>query len=577
MSVNVPKIMLIDLTNETIEVLERGDLVSYLGGVSMGVQLLKEYGHPKENAFSPEQPIIFTRGPLNTIFPVVTKTCAIFKSPLTEELGESYAGLRLSMAMGMAGLMGIVIKGKANKPVVLNISNDTMKIKDANALWGLNTDEATRLLHDDTGRRGLRSIMVIGESGEKLIRYSCVTVDSYRHFGRLGLGAVLGSKMVKGIVIEGDIGASISNPRDYQKVYEEIYQKVNETELMEKYHGIGTSININALNDLKALPTHNFQQNHFDMANEISGEHFAENHLVKKIACSGCTIGCIHIALLRQKFGDSHEYHSSTVAYDHELIFALGTMLGIGNAQEVLMLIEEVEMIGYDVMSVGVLMSWLTEAYEKKIITSNETICSPEFGNAFVYREILRNIVQQPNEFYKLAGLGTDALAKKYGGRDFAMVLGKNEVAGYHTGYGNLMGQTVGARHSHLDNAGYSFDQGGEVTKEELVDKLIQEETDRNLLNSLVICLFARKIYDYETVVKALNTIGYEVTEEELRVLAKKTFIEKIKLKEEMGFSYEELTFPKRFFEVEGGGKKLNLEDAQELLNLYIKKIDELR
>lgn len=570
--------MVIDLDNEEAEVLDRPDLSTYIGGVALGLQLLKEHGFPEEEALNPQQPIIYTKGPLNTVFPVVTKTCSLFKSPLTGELGESYVGMRFSMAMGMAGLDGLVIKGKANRPIILKINNHSLEIKEGHSLWGLNTDETTRLLHDQPGRRGLRSILVIGEAGEKNINFACVTVDTYRHFGRLGLGAVMGSKGIKGIIVEGDQSQIIDNPKKYNKVYEEIYHRVNETDLMEKYHGVGTSININALNDIKALPTHNFKDNCFEFANEISGETFAKDHLIKKVACSGCTIGCIHIALLRQKYGDSHEYQSSTIAYDHELIYSLGSMLGVGNPEELMVLIETVELMGLDAMTTGVLLAWITEAYEKGYITEKETIEKPQFGNAKAYHEMIKLIVKQPNLFYKQAAKGTHYLAEKYGGKDFAMVLGKNEVAGYHTGYGNLIGQAVGGRHSHLDNAGYSFDQEkGNIGNEELVKKLIQEEIDRNLLNSLVICLFARKIYDYPTVIAGLEAIGQKVSLEDLKKLATKTFIEKIALKEKMGFSYDEIHFPKRFFETMGGRNKLNAEEAHLILDLYKEEIKKIR
>ncbi|MBM7614853.1 aldehyde ferredoxin oxidoreductase N-terminal domain-containing protein [Alkaliphilus hydrothermalis] len=573
-----PKIMVLDLTDKRTEVIEREDLAPYIGGVGIGVQLLKEYGNPKGEPLSEEQPMIFSKGPMNTIYPVVTKTCSLFKSPLTGELGESYAGARLSMAMGMAGLDGIVIKGKAKGPVALHINNEHVEFKNANPLWGLDTDETTRLLHDDTGRRGLRSILVIGEAGEKEVAYSCVTVDTYRHFGRLGLGAVMGSKKVKAIVVEGDTSQPIPNPKEYRRVYKDIYEKVNNTDLMEKYHGIGTSINVNSLNDLKGLPTRNFQDNHFELANEISGENFAEKHLIKKVACSGCTIGCIHIALLRKKFGESHEYESSALAYDYELIYSLGTMLGVGDPQKLLQLIEMVELIGVDAITMGVLLAWVTEAFDKDIIKEEETLCRPKFGNVDDYCRMMKYIVEQPNDFYRVAAKGTDALAKKYGGRDFAMVLGKNEIAGYHTGYGNILGHTVGARHSHLDNGGYSFDQSmEELDKEKLVNQLLQEEIDRNLLNSLVICLFARKVYDEVTVIDALKAIGYEVTEEQLKSLAKKIFIEKVKLKEEMGYSYADSYFPKRFFDTKASGKKLQMDEMKDLLALYISKIQDLK
>lgn len=569
------KILNIDLNNGNIKIEERQDLTKYIGGVSLATQLLKEYCLPEEPALHPMQPIIFTKGPLNTIFPVVTKVCSMFKSPVTEELGESYAGLRLALAMGMAGLDGIVIVGKAEEPIYIHIDGDEVRIKDAKPLWHLNNDETNRLLHDHSGRRGLRSILTIGLGGVNQVRFANVTVDTYRHFGRLGLGCLMGSKNLKAIVVEGINNQPVEDSKKYREIYQEIYKKVTETDVMEKYHGLGTSININILNEAGALPIYNFQKSSHEEAVYISGESFAKSRLIKKVACSGCPIGCIHVALLRKEFSQPVEYEASTMSYDHELIYSLGTMLGVWSLDGLLRLIEAVELLGLDAMATGVLLSWMTEAYDKNIITEKETIVLPKFGDVEAYEAIINHIVMKTNDFYRTAGRGTHYVSRKYGGTDFAMVLGKNEVAGYHTGYGNIIGQAIGARHSHLDNAGYSIDQENEsFTKEKVVEKLIEEEINRNLLNSLVICLFARKIYDEATVMKALDSIGYNLDQAALRELGEKTFSEKIMLKKRMGFDYYDLSIPERFFDTCSYGERLNREETEEILNIYIKEIE---
>ena len=550
----------------------------YLGGVALGVQLMKEHSLLEEGPLVAQQPIIFAKGPLNTIFPVVTKTCALFKSPLTGELGESYAGLRMSMAMSMAGIDAIVMKGNSKSPVYIHIDGEEVKLKSAAPLWGLNTDETTRLLHDAPGRRGLRSILTIGAAGERGVTYACVAVDSYRHFGRLGLGCVMGSKRIKALVIEGYSSQPIEDNKSYQDIYREIYHKVTATDLMEKYHGLGTSINIKPLNDMGALPAKNFTKNRFEFSDEICGEALAEHELIKKIACSGCPIGCIHIALLRKQYNNPYEYEASTIAYDHELIYSLGTMLGVSSRQGLLRLLERVELLGFDAITVGVLLAWITEAFQKGLVKAEELLVVPSFGNVEGYLKIMEELIKQPNEFYRSAARGTYFVAKEYKGLDFAAVLGKNEVAGYHTGYGNILGQAVGARHSHLDNAGYAVDQElEELNDEAVVDKLIKEEIERNLLNSLTICLFARKIYDRETIIKALKAIGYDISNEFLDAIAKRTFLEKLGIKEGMGFSYDELHFPKRFFETPSRDRKLSKERLDGMLSLYIERINDLK
>lgn len=571
------RVLKIDLTKQIVMVEDRKDLMPLLGGVGTGIKLLEENVIPEMDPYHESQAIILSIGPLETIYPAVTKVVALFRSPLTGELGESYAGMRLGMAMRFAGYDAIVISGKAKNPTYLYISNNNIEFKNAGALWGLDTEETGRLIRDIEPGTGLRSIMRIGVAGERLIPFAAVNVDTYRHFGRLGLGALLGSKMLKGIVIHGNGSEAIPNKKEFRRMYDEIYAKVVNTDYMEKYHGIGTAINIIPLNNMNALPTRNLQQSNFESADEISGETFAKEKLFRKMACSGCPIGCIHVAIQRKKFGEPEEYSWSGISYDHELIFAVGSFLGIGNKEEILALIETIELLGLDCMSTGVLLGWITEAYEKGLISKAQIGRSIEFGDAEGYQYIIENIVNQSNDFYKTVGRGTSYAAQVYGGEEFAAVLGKHEMAGYHTGYGNLLGMTLGARHSHLDNGGYALDQMiKELDKDKLIDDLIREEIERNIQNCLVLCLFSRKIYDFNTIENALGAIGIQYNTKQLMDLGKEIFKMKVSLKRKLGYNYDTITFPKRFFETETMHGKLDESIAKELLSMYIEKMEKI-
>ena len=571
------RILTINLTTEEVKGIERKDLKDYLGGIGVAIKLFDEYKHPELDVFDEHQPIIFSIGPLETIYPVATKTVAVFQSPLTGELGESYAGLRLGMAIRFAGYDAIVVTGKAKRPVYLKISSQRVEFKKAEPLWGLDTEESGRLLREMESGNGLRSILRIGQGGEKRIRYAGVNVDTYRHFGRLGLGALFGSKYLKGMVIIGDGTAPIARKKEYENTYTYIYKKVTETDAMEKYHGLGTPVNVLPLNDMNGLPTRNLKQSHFEDAEEVSGEAFAREKLIRKIACTGCPIGCIHIGLYRNQFQEPMEYEHSPVAYDHELIFAVGTFLGLKDKNTILLIIDSIEKFGLDCITTGVLLGWITEAYEKGILTEKDLEFEVNFGDGRTYMQIIENIVYEKNNFYKDLACGTLYAAKKYGGEDFAAVLGGHEIAGYHTGYGNLLGMAVGARHSHLDNAGYSIDQVTDaLDQEQIVNKLVEEEIVRNILNSLVICLFARNVYDMETVIKALDAIGIYWKKNDLMELGKRIFYYKIQVKKALGFNYKKITFPKRFFETETLHGKMDQDTAMKLLALYNNKIDEI-
>ena len=575
---NYIKVLYINLTIEKIHVELREDLKNYLGGVGIASKLLEENLKPELSALDENQPIVFAIGALSSIFPVITKTVAMFKSPLTDELGESYAGGRMAMTMQMAGYDAMVIIGKKKRLTYLSIDSHDVSFMDARAFKGVNTNLIGRLIRDREPGAGKRSILRIGPAGENGVKYASVCVDTYRHFGRLGLGAVFGSKNLKAISITGDRSMPIQNLKDYLLAYRTLYKKATNTELMSKYHDLGTSVNIEPLNAAGALPTYNLKQASFEAADAISGEAFAVNNLVRKIACTGCPVGCIHVGQYRAEFDQGYEYESVSVGYDYELIFALGSFLGIDNPKDILRLIEAVEEAGMDAMSTGVCLGWATEAFEKGILSINETVIPLVFGNATNYLAAIDLLLEQNLEFYQYLGKGVKKAAQKYGGEEFAMAIAGNEMPGYHTGYGSLVGAAVGARHSHLCNGGYSIDQGTkEFDKQNLVDALFDEEIERCLLNSLTICLFAKKVYDRETILMAMKSIGWDaLSNEDLTAISREIYKTKLRLKKSLGFELNAIQLPNRFFNTKSMNGKLDSAIAYELIAMINQKNEEL-
>jgi len=568
----------VDLTTGKVRVSRREDLFSYLGGAGLGTALLRENVHPELDALDPAQPIVFAIGPLSTIFPAVTKAVAMFKSPLNNELGESHAGGRLALAMRYAGYDALVIRGRAQRPVYLYIDSNQVLLKRADTLWGMEAEEAGRVMRTIEPGRGHRSIMRIGPAGERMVRYALVNCETYRHFGRLGLGAVFGSKLLKGVYISGDCDIHIPDVKGYNRIYTDIFRRVVETDAMQKYHDLGTPSNVMGLHEIGALPTRNLQSGRFEGAAAISGEAFAEHELMRKVACSGCPIGCIHIALLREQFGDDHEYSWAGISYDYELVYSLGSLLGIADRNGILRLLEKVAQMGLDAIATGVTLAWATEAAGRGLIDTRELGTALAFGDADRYLLAIDAIVEGQSELARQLALGAPMAAQHYGGGDFVLALGGNPVAGYHTGYANLLGQLIGARHSHVDNAGYSMDQKPrELSDEQIVDGLIAEEEERNALNSLAICMFARKVYDRPTVLAALNAIGIPWTEEQWEALGKRIYREKAALKESLGFDYRALKAPARFFETPTPRGKLQPERLERLLTLFNERLDAMK
>lgn len=576
------RVLYVDLTKKDVKMEDRTDLFdNYLGGSGVAIKLLDEECPEGADPLSASNPIIFAVGPLTTLYPSASKTVAMFKSPLTGNLGESHCGGRSAMAIRLAGYGAIVIKGASDIPLYLAIHGDDVKFRDASSIWGMDAVTVGRILREVEKGAGVRTIIRIGRAGEKLVRYACAVCETYRHFGRLGLGAVMGSKRLKALVISADKSVEIpeAKRKDYKQVYDEIQDVVVKTDAMEKYHDLGTAGKIYDLNKIGGIAYKNLTSASApeEIARELSGENFAEKFLSRRVSCSHCPVGCIHLASLRELYAPGYQFKTTTIVYDNEPIWATGFMLGLKRAEDCLKLIDTVDRVGMDIMSTGVILSWATEAYENGLIT-NEHTDGLEFtwGDVQVYLEAMNKIVEMPNEFYQNLAQGVEHASSVYGGQDYALAFGGNEMPEYHTGIACYLNNLTGARHSHLDSAGYDLDQkliGKEFGIEEVVEKLLKEEEWRQILSSLVVCFFARKVYTPEVTIKALDAVGIESwTAEDLEDLGRDIHRAKMDFKFREGFDLSKLRIPKRIFEVPTPHGFLKEEEIRKAIAIYKEK-----
>jgi len=231
-------------------------------------------------------------------------------------------------------------------------------------------------------------------------------------------------------------------------------------------------------------------------------------------------------------------------------------------------------------MSTGVILAWATEAYKKGIITDKHVDgVEYEWGNHSEYIKAIEKIIEKPNGFYEALSKGVYNASRKYGGEEFALSFGKNEMPGYHTGPAAYLGYMLGARHSHLDSGGYSIDQkeliDRELKPEEIVDKLIEEESWRQILSSLVVCFFARKIYSEEVISKCLGLLGLEDDINKIKKLGEKIYKEKFKFKFREGFKFKNIEIPDRIIETKSPTMKFNKKFIKKALAYAENKIHE--
>lgn len=570
------RVMVVDLTEGRgrLQTVDGRDQVA--GGSGLGALLFQRYGLPDHPWNDPRQPLIFAIGPLTGYFPLMSKTVCAFKSPYHDQYTESHAGGRSALSLRFADLDALVITGRARRPSALLVGSRQLAVRDVHYLWGLDVMATGKKLRRMMGGSGHRSVLRIGPAGEAGSALAGINVDSYRHFGRLGAGTVMGAKNLKAVVIQGDGDFPLPPGKAYPDLFGRIHAQLTGTDMMDKYHNLGTAANVAGLNARQALPIRNLTATADPAMDQISGEAFADQTLLRNAACAGCPVGCIHIGYVREKFMEPNQYLYRKVAYDYEPIFSLGSMLGLTDPFRILALLDQVEKLGLDAMGAGVALAWATEALAKQIVTLDETRVALAFGDAATYGQAMDHLARGSNEFYQALARGTAVAAEKYGGSEFACVLGQ-EMAGYATGEVFFAAQALGFRHSHLDSGGYGYDQKEKPRDPaQAVEFLVADERDRVSLTAMVACLFARKVYTPEVLAEALDSVGYGNLAAGMDAIA--THVQQLRwrVRKATGYDPAVVTIPRRFAQITTWKGTLDAQYLAQLQQTYAAAIQRL-
>tara|TARA_Y100001954_G_scaffold237635_1_gene301992 strand:+ start:18352 stop:20106 length:1755 start_codon:yes stop_codon:yes gene_type:complete len=570
------RVMVVNLTTGKTNIVERDGRSEFLGGTGLAARLFQEFGHMDKDWDDPEQPLIFAIGPLTGYYPLMSKTCCAFRSPYHNEYSESYAGGKSALSLRFADLDALVIIGKAKRLTALCVGSRRVETRDVEYMRGFDALQTGRVLRKVFPGSGRRSIMRIGPAGENRSAYACINVDTFRHFGRMGGGGVMGDKNLKAICILGDRGFDLPDNKEYPKLYKHIFKQLTTTEMMAKYHGLGTAVNIKPLNGLKSLPWKNLQQTSSPEADKISGETFADDTLLRNAACAGCPVGCIHVGFVREQFQANNQYLYRQVGYDYEPIFSCGGMLEVTEASQVLRILDVIEKEGLDCMSTGVALAWATEALEKGVISEEQTKVKLQWGDAETYMQAVEMIGRPTNEFYRLLAQGALKCAAEFGGEDFACVLGQ-EMAGYATGEVFFVSEGLGFRHSHLDSGGYAYDQKHEDKDvKRALDFLVDDARERIVLNCMVGCLFSRGVYKDELLAEAMDAVGYGGLNGKMAEIGDRVQRLRWRLRIGMGYDPRAVKIPKRFTEITTWKGPIDTEYLEALRTGYAARILEM-
>src|SRR5512136_3349820 len=213
------QLLRIDLSKQksTVEPIPESTLQSYLGGKGLGSYLLLKENPPQVDPFSPQNHLIFTLGPLaDTPFYDSSRYAVFTKSPQTGIYSESYSGGKITLSLSRTGYDAIIIEGKSKHPIFLEISDKEILFHSASSLWGTETYEAEEAILKKVGKDS--DALVIGPAGENLAKFAVILSEHWRSFGRAGIGAVMGSKKLKGIVFHGKKRRDLADPSSLKKL-----------------------------------------------------------------------------------------------------------------------------------------------------------------------------------------------------------------------------------------------------------------------------------------------------------------------------------------------------------------------
>ena len=579
----VGKILRVNLSKEQVKEQEVSKELAYewIGGRGWAIKLLWDELELGIDPLDPENKIIIATGPLTgTIVPSSGKVVVASKSPLTGGYGDGNIGSHLGHMLKMSGYDAIIVEGKAKKPVYLWITPNGVEIKDASHLWGLSTFETEIILREDHGND--IGSLTIGPAGENMVKFAVVITEYGRAGGRPGIGAVFGSKKLKAIVAHGWNDIPIV---DLEKTYElayEVRRALMSNPGYRKWIEQGTMMTIEWSQEASVLPTYNFTEGMFDDYMNIGGETMAKTYKLLRKGCFSCAMPCGNLSLAR--FG---KFEGTWAELDYENVGMLGSNIGIGSMDAVIKLNRVADEVGVDTISLGSVIGFAIELYQRGIISKKHTDgLELKWGDVDTILELVDKIVKREG-FGKILAEGVKKVAEKIGGEalKYAIHVKGLEVSAYDCHAAPAMALSygtspIGAHHKDAWVISWEVRYGREKVDATKIGKVIEFQRIRGgLFEILTVCRlpWIELALDLEYYVKLFKAItGLEYTLDRFFFIADKIYnlIRAFWVREFGGWSREYDYPPRKWFEVplsKGplAGTKLSKEIYDRLLDMY--------
>lgn len=455
--------------------------LNFMGGRGFAAKILWDRLKPKTDPLSPQNILVFAAGPLTAIgLPNSGKLVVAAKSPLTGGYGDGNIGTLAAVYLRKAGYDAIIVDGKAESPVILHIKDSEVEFVDAKEFWGKSSFDAEKRLKKQYPKNS--GILSIGQAGENLVKFATVVSQEGRAGGRPGMGAVMGSKNLKAIVIEGTLPIPLANPDEMKKLASEGYKEVMAKPLYGFWKRQGTMSTVEWSQENGVLPTFNFRQGTFEGAEGIGGFKM-ESMKVSNRGCPQCNMTCGNV--VKDSEGNDSEL-------DYENVVMLGSNIGLGDLAKVSTLNRLADEYGFDSISLGNVLGFALEAYEKGLIT--QKVRWGDFGSI---KALIKDIAYRRSLGAVLAE-GVRAASATIGGgsSDWAMHVKGLEVSAYdcHAAPGMALAygtSSIGAHHKDAWLITWEIKAGRTSYDDAKVQHLINTQLIRGgLFEALGVCRF---------------------------------------------------------------------------------------
>jgi aldehyde:ferredoxin oxidoreductase len=392
----------------------------------------------------------------------------------------------------------------------------SIQLLNANTLMGKSSSETEDAIKEELGDYYIR-VASIGVAGEKLSKIATITNEKTRTAGRIGLGAIMGSKNLKAIAVRGTHDVAVASPNEFINMVQDFTERM-KGDATDKYTKIGTVADLLVHNQLNCLPTNNYNNAHFEGAEKISGEALAARYVAKIIACATCPMPCEHEVIIPEG-----PFKGVMTRMEYASLWALGPYCGVSQLDVIVKATELCYYYGLDAQSVGVTAGFIMDCHEKGILTHDDLSgLDMHFGNAEALLTLIEKIGKREGIGDKFAD-GVKVAAEKIGkdSNKFAAHIKGLEVTGYDLRCSKTAALAFATSYSGADNDNYSFNIHNKTNSHKDSSKCVAETTDIDaIVNSLIVCEYSKNVFqkEYAEIANLYNLVtGDELTPEDLK------------------------------------------------------------